>query len=134
MEVIDHGERQSARVGQSLRCRHTNQERTDQARPLGHGDALDVVETNACLLERSVYNTIDRSDVVPRGDFGHHAAVLRMDLRLRRHHGGQNGPPLNDRGGRLVAGRFDCEDHGILRHQSGAPLRHMINASSRLSE
>ncbi len=137
VQVVDHHERLARGVGQRLGGRDPDQEGPDQPRALGDRDGADVVERQTGRRERLVHDRVDRAQVVARGDLGHHAAVGRVQLGLRGDDAGDHVPAGDDRGGGLVAGGLDREDGRAghpLHVSSGPPPRHMMIASSLLSE
>ena len=69
------GERQPPRGGQRLAGRDADEQRADQARALGDGDRLDVVQRRPGLGQRVVDHGVDELEVVARGDLRHDAAV-----------------------------------------------------------
>ena len=80
-------------------------------RPARHGDRVDLgqgqVRRGQCLLDDS----IDRLDVLARGDLGEDAAVLRVQVDLRGDQAGlQRAPVLDDRRGGLIAGGFNPQN------------------------
>ena len=85
-------------------------------------------------LERLAEHRDDVLEVVPRGDLGHDAAEAGVQLRLRGDDARGDLPVLGDeRGGGLVAGGLEPEDHSAASSSAAPGSRHMISASSRLS-
>ena len=129
VQVADGDQRQAAREGQRLGGRQPDQQCPDQARALGDGDGDDLVESGAGIVQRPFDHGHAQLQVPARGHLGHHPAVAGMQLGL----GGDHTRPqpstvVDQRGGGLVAGALDREDHA-----TGSGSRHMIRASSRLS-
>ncbi len=148
VQVVDRHERQAAGPRERLGRGEADEQRADQAGPGGDRDAVDVVERDARLLLRLTQDRQHELEVPARGDLGDDAAVARMQVGL----GGDDvGPDLallgDERGGRLVAGRLERENHASIMPGSdelaagaGQALAasrtgsfHMISASSRLS-
>ena len=65
-----------------LRGGHPDQERADQTRADGHGDAVDVAEPDAGLLERLRQQRVERLHVRAGGDLGHDAAEPLVQVLL----------------------------------------------------
>jgi hypothetical protein len=82
VEVVDGRERQSPCPRERLGCRETDEERSDQARPLGDGDRVDVVEARSGFAERLLDNGCDELEMPARCDLRHDAAEPRVQLRL----------------------------------------------------
>jgi len=129
VEVVDRDERQPPRPRERLRHGEPDEEGADQPRALRHGDAVDVVERRARLGERLADHRRDELEMPPRRDLGHDAAVPRVEVGLRGDDARAHLPVIRDeRRGRLVATRFQAEDHS-----PGSASFHMMSASSRLS-
>jgi hypothetical protein len=79
--------------------------------------------------ERLVNNGVDGGEVMTRGDLGHHAAVHRVQIRLRRHHVAEDATAIDHRGGGLVTRRLDCQ-HRVAHAAPSEGSRHMMSASS----
>jgi hypothetical protein len=125
VQVVDRREGEPKRPRERLRRREPDEERADQPRPSLDSDALDVRQLGERLAERLADHRCHELEVSARRDLGHDAPVRCMQLRLGRHHVCQDRAlRVDDRGGGLVAGGLEGEDH---------PSRHMIRASSRLS-
>ena len=129
VQVADGDQRQAAREGQRLGGGEADQQRADQAGALGHGDGVDAVESDAGVVQRPLDHGHAQLQVAARGDLGHDPAVAGVQLGLGGDHARQQPSAVVDqRGGGLVAGALDREDHA-----TGSGSRHMIRASSRLS-
>ena len=81
-EVVDRHERHVQRGRQRLGKRDADQQRADQTRPLRHGDRIEIRPRDSRVLKRAVDHAADVPNVLPRGQFGHNAAPLAMDLDL----------------------------------------------------
>ena len=79
LQVVDGRQRQPARGGQALRGGDADEQRADQARALGDGDQLGVVERGAGAREGVVDDRVDELEVVAAGDLRHDAAVAVVD-------------------------------------------------------
>ena len=84
--------------------------------------ASDRVERDLRLFERPLDDAADVAHVLARGQLGHDAAPLAMDLGLRRHDIGADAPRvrrlaglLDQRGRGLVAGGLDPEEQHRLQ-------------------
>ena len=109
--VVDPDRGQAAHQGQGLGKGETDQQRADQARSLGGGDQVDVVQGEVRLGQGLVDHRADHLDVPPRGQLGHDAAEAGMDLVLTAHHRGKHAQIAVDHGGRgVVAGGFYGQD------------------------
>ena len=69
-------------IGKSLGKGQTDQQGADQTGPLGYGYAIDLVNGDACLVQRFTDHRIDGFNVPAGGKFRHHAAVFGMHLYL----------------------------------------------------
>src|SRR3990172_3794502 len=111
LEMVDADQREPPDVGEGLRHRAADEERPDEARPLGHRDGLQIGEGDPGVTERLLDDRDDDLEVAPRRQLGHHAAVGRVDLVLGGHDGGQDLRAVRqDRRRRLVAGGLDPQD------------------------
>ena len=129
-----------ARVGQGLAQLHAHQQRSHQARPAGHGDAVEVVRYHARFGQGSVHHRHHRRQVLPRRHLGHHPAVLGVHQHLRGHDIRAHPPPVLDhRRSGLIAGGFDTQNqHPFLRRsllqavQNHAQLARMAAGGRKL--
>ena len=135
VEVVDHDQGQAGGVGERLGRRDAHQQRADQARALGDGHRVDLGQGQAGALERRVDDGVHRPEVVAGRDLGHDAAVGGVQVGLRRDDARDDLPSPHDRRGGLVTRGLDRQDRpGPQRSSSGPPSRHMMMASSPLSE
>jgi hypothetical protein len=88
-QMVDRDQRQAARPGDRLGPVDTDHQRSRQPRALGDGEGVDVVQRETGTVERGAHGRLDRSDVPPRGEFGHDAAVLAVEVDLRGDHVGE---------------------------------------------
>ena len=101
--VVDDGQRAS---GESA-----DKEGTDEARCVGYGDSVDVVNGKVGVFERFIDDGLDGFDMGASGDFRNDASVFGMDIDLRDDNVRQNmGAVCDDGGGGFVAGGFDSQD------------------------
>ena len=82
MQVVHGHERQAAAPGERLGGGEADQQRADQARALGDGDGLDVVERGAGFGQRLPHHGEHELEVVPRCDLGHDPAEARVQVGL----------------------------------------------------
>jgi hypothetical protein len=112
VEVVHRHERQAARPGEALGSREPDEERPDQARPGRHGDAADVVQGRAGLLQGLAENRQHELEVPAGRDLGHDSPVLRMQVGLGGNDVRADLALAGDEcGGGLVAGGLEREDH-----------------------
>ena len=132
MQMVDRDERQPPRPGQGLCGRDPDEQGADEARSLGDGDPVDVVERGSRVFERAPHGGEQKLEMVARGDLRDDAAVPRVQLGLRRDDVREQPAVVGDERGRgLVAGGLQAQDHAEARSRTGS--FHMIRASSRLS-
>ena len=111
------------------RARHpgAHQQRAGQARTARVGHYIDLVETAPSFGEYGIGQRQHAPDVVPAGQFGHHAAIglVHVDLavqRVRQQDGGCARTHVDQRNAGFVAGRFDAENQAGecgISHGSG---------------
>ena len=132
VEVVDRDQRHAARPRDRLGRREADEQRADESGALRDGDCVHLRQGRVGFYERLPDDRKDELEVVPRGDLGHDAPVLRVQVRLRGDDRGEHLAFLaDDRRRGLVAGGLDPEDHDAT--SLGVASRHMIRASSRLS-
>ena len=105
----------------ALAADKSHQQRAGQARRVGHGHGVDLLERQAGLAQGLVDHRQDALEMGAGGDFRHHAAEAPVQVVLRGHDRGQHLQPVgHDRRGRFVAGGFEREDvHGALASSRG---------------
>ena len=131
----------SPRRRDRLRAREADEQRADQARALGGGHQLDLVQAAAGPRQGLVDDGVDQLEVVARGDLGHDPAEAGVLLLGGDHVGADRAVLLQDRRAGVVAAGLEREDaHGgeALGTSSSDParvagVRHMTSASSPLS-
>ena len=105
--VVHGNERHAERIRRRLGKVHTHQHRADQPRRIRHSHGVNIRAREICLFQRLVGKTVDRLNVLARGDLRHHAAVELVQLDLRGDAVGQNASSVAHYGNsRLVTGRF----------------------------
>ena len=75
VQVVDRHKRQAARPGERLRGGEAHEQRADEAGATRHGEALDVRDRRARLLQRLGHDRDDQLRVAPRRDLRDDAAV-----------------------------------------------------------
>ncbi len=111
VEVVDAYDGQAAAVGDRLGGREPDEQRTDEARPLGHGDRIHVVEAVGQGGEGPFEHRDDGTQVGAGGELGNDPAVGRVQADLARHGVRQHQAVVTHHGGtRLVAAALDAED------------------------
>jgi hypothetical protein len=116
LDVVDADERLAERVSHRLGVGQPDEQRADEARPLRHGHAVNLLPADARALERLRDHQADLVEVLARGDLGHDPAVLLVQVNLRRDDRREHLPPVaHDGRGRLVARAFDSENQHRLR-------------------
>ena len=86
LHMIDTDQRLPHRPRERLRSGHTDEERTDESRPMRDGDRVDVSERRVRLAQRAIDDGKDLLDMGARGDLRHDAAVDGVEVKLRRDH------------------------------------------------
>ena len=126
LQMVDADQRQAGGRGERLRHLHPDQQRADQPRAAGHGDAGQIAQLAAGATERFVRHRQRALQVVARGELRHHAPILRVEGGLGVHHvredpaaGALARRPvhLHHRGGGLVTARLQAQ------HAHGSCLR-----------
>ena len=111
-EMIHRDERKAEGVSETLGTCDADEQRADEARPGGDGDAIDVVERHLRVVESACDERKQMLQMLPRGDLRNHAAERAVPLDLR---GDQIDPHRagvvqhGDR--RFVAGSLDSQNH-----------------------
>ena len=77
-EMIDGDERLVVREGQRLGGHDADHHAADQPRPARRGDAVEIGETDACLVERLRDQPVDPFEMRARGDLRHDTTVNCM--------------------------------------------------------
>ena len=71
-------QRKSRRIGDRLRLRNPHQKCSHQAGTVGHADRIQILQRDACLIQRRLHHLIDLFNMLPGRDFRHYAPVQRM--------------------------------------------------------
>jgi len=129
--------------GQALGEAQTHQQAAQQPRPAGHGDAVQVRRGDAAAGEQLARQAGQAPQMLPRGQFRHHAAEDGMD-RVLRGQPLQHQPAVLHQGhGRFVAGGLDAQDqHRLAGAVLGRPpdampgedLLHLADLVARADE
>ena len=110
-EMVHANEGQASAVGDGFGRGKAHEERSDKAGTPRCGDAVDVVQGDACIFQGLEHDSADGLDMLARRDFGNDAAVLAVDLDLRGDDvRKQDAPVPDDSGGRFIARRFYTEN------------------------
>ena len=132
VQMVDGRERQPSRPRDRLRGCNADEEGPDQARAGRHADQLDVLEAGACKAESLADHGRDELEMAARGDLGHDSAVPRMQIGLRGDDVREHAPVGGDeRGGGLVARRFEAENHGASSGERSTERRLWPPSSDR---
>jgi hypothetical protein len=89
-EMVHPDQGQVFRRGQGFGHRHPNQQGTNQPRPTGHGDAIELLELDPGGVESLIDNRQDVAQVVAGGQFRHNPTIRAMHLVLRGDDAGQD--------------------------------------------
>jgi hypothetical protein len=81
-EVADADQGLLEIIREALGKREADEERSNEARALGHGKKVDRVQTDVRAGQAFADDGIDRPDVLARGEFGNDPAVGRVDFIL----------------------------------------------------
>src|SRR5690348_236520 len=118
-EVIHGHEGLSQREREDFSVSEADEKRADEARTLRHADCIDVSKFDSGLRGGFADDWDDLTQMLARSQLRHHAAILAMDVHLRRDNARQDFYAVGDDcGGRLIAGGFDSENsrgHFTLR-------------------
>jgi len=113
--VVDSHQRQAGEPRKGLRRRQADEQGADEPWLDRRGHSVQVAKLDLRAGEGLLDDRADRLDVRPARDLGHHPAVLRVQMLLRRDDARQGSRAVgDDGGGGLVARRLDAENaHGI---------------------
>ena len=115
-QVIHADQRLTERLRQHLAVRDSHQQRADQPRPVRDGHRVQIAQLHMRLLDRFADHGNDLPQMLARGQLRHHAAVLAVNLGLRRDHARKDPPAAgHDRRRGLVARRFDTENQALVQ-------------------
>ena len=88
-----------------------DEQRADKAWSLGDGQAVKIVQGDACLFQGRLHHRIDVFQMLPGGKLWHHAAVWAVHRHLGVDDIAQQGVAVaQNRCGCFVAGAFNAED------------------------
>jgi hypothetical protein len=82
LQVVGRDQRPAVGVGQSLGKGEADQQGADQARALGHGKGLDLIDPQSGALQTFAHHICYGTDVPAGRQFGYDPAVGGMDLIL----------------------------------------------------
>jgi len=82
-EVIDADVRNPRAKRNPFDQRQSDQQRTDETRTIGHGDAVEIVQRDARLVQRAVDDGQNAADMLARRQLRNHAAVRAVHFILR---------------------------------------------------
>jgi hypothetical protein len=95
--------------GQTLSSLEAREQRVRKPRSLRSGNRLNLRGINPRFFQREAADREQIAQVFACGEFGHHATVFGVELRLRRDNIRKNPAISDDRDARLVAGGLDGE-------------------------
>ena len=81
-QMVHRHERLARDQRQRLARREPDHHPADEPRPGGGGDAVEVRQLHAGLVERAAHDVVEPLDVGARRDFGHDPAIGRVLLDL----------------------------------------------------
>ena len=127
-EVVDAEERQFASKGDRLGGVEAHQQRSCEARPARPRDSIDVVQCAARSFERFAHDGRDVAEMLAARDLRDHAAVLRVECYLARHHGRARHPPIDHhRRRRLITRGLNCKNiHNPSLPQTTPHTQHQL--------
>ena len=82
LDMVDPEERLSKIIGQPFGEGEADEKRADEARSLGHGKMIDLLEGDAGAVQAFADDVVDRFEVLARSELGDDAAVGRVDFVL----------------------------------------------------
>jgi len=116
VQVVHGHQRLVQGQAQSLGRHQAHQQRTGQARRIGHRDGVHVVQRSPGTTQRLVDHRQNALDVRAGCDLRNHSPKPLVQLVLRSHNRAQHLQPVGDDGRRrLVASRFDRQDLHVSR-------------------
>ena len=109
--MVDGDEGQTAGEGQRFGVGDANEEGAGEARTGGDGDGVKVGKGDASLGKGSADDRDDGAEMLAGGQFGDDSTVAGVGGDLGGDDGAKGaGAALDDGGGGLVAGGFNCKD------------------------
>ncbi len=127
LEVVHGHERHVPDQRQGLRRGDADEQRADEAGPVGGGDGVDLGVGDAGLHDGLGDHRVQHLDVGTGGDLGDDAAVAGVAVDLAGDHRGQLHLAVADHGRRgLVAGALDAEDRA---HGGEVSVGHVASSS-----
>ena len=123
LDMVDRDKRLSPSISEGFGKIYADKQRTDKARPICHGNSIELTYGKPAALQRLICNAGDRLAVRAACDFRNDAPEPCMHSDLRRHDIRKNRKPpiliFHDSGGRFVAGAFKSKNSHILPSPSG---------------
>ena len=111
LQMVHAQQRHIQRPGDGFGGVEAGQQRPGQPRPVGYGHRVDVLQPHPAIAHRPLQRRRQVANVLPRGQLRHHAAIGRMELRLRRDDvRPQDAPVFHHPGRRFVAGSFNAQN------------------------
>ena len=105
------------RKSEGFGLRNADQQRADQAGPIGDRDRVDLFEAGPGFSQRRLDHRIDGFDMHAGSQLRDDPAVERMPLDLRGDDIAADHPAVRDNGRRgLIAGAFDCQNVDIAQN------------------
>ena len=124
LDVIDVDERLIPGPSEGFGGTEADQERTDQAGPIGYGNGGYVRGGQAGAVQGLGNDGIDPLDMGTRGDLGDDTAVLGVELVLAGDDAGKDMTAISDDGGGgLVARGLNAQNIDGLLYHRGTPNR-----------
>jgi hypothetical protein len=117
LHVVDADGRNAQGEGQAAADAAADQQRADQARSGGVGDAVELPQVDTGVGQQRPQQGDGAAQVVARGQFRYHAAVLRVQRHLTvQGVAEQAAPAVVQAETGFVAGTFDAQNqHGAAR-------------------
>ena len=110
-DVVDADEGHAGGEAQALGIGEPDEQRADESGSDGDGDGREVVQAGGGAVQGFADDGNDGAQVLARGEFGDHAAILPVHGDLRGHDAGKHGVAAgHDGGGGFIAGGFDAEN------------------------
>ena len=132
-EMVNRAQSPAQAKCQPLRGGNAHEQRTGEARAVGHGNSVQLVPTHARRTHRFVNDSRKDLDMAARRDLRHHAAVRPVQFGLAVDNARSlEDPVAHHRSGRLVAGRLYAKDfHMGIGRPIGSCSRRMVTSTAR---
>ena len=110
-EMVHADQRLPQCLRQNFAIRDAYQQRSHQARTARDSHRMQSPQRDSGLFQRFAYYRHDLAQMLARGKLRHNAAIFAVNRDLRCDDAGKNGIAVgNDRGGSLIARRFNPEN------------------------